>query len=94
MKNVKKITTDIMKRKKWKKYQFSDSESDSDSGTDSSLELSDIDDTNNSYTVKKSVIKRKNGNQKTKKEFLLPVQPFKWEGKKTKPVHKSVDDKK
>jgi DnaJ-class molecular chaperone len=94
MEDVRKITTDIMKRKKWKKYQFSDSESDSDSGTDSSLELSDTDDTNDSYTAKKSVIKRKNGNQKTKKEPLLPVQPFKREGKKTKPVHKSVDDKK
>ena len=94
MEDVRKIITDIMKWKKWKKYQFSDSESDSDSGTDSSLELSDTDDTNDSYTVKKSVIKHKNGNQKTKKKFLLLIQLFKQEGKKIKLVCKSVNDKK
>ena len=48
-----------MKWKKWKKYQFSDSESNSNSKTDSSLKLNDIDDTNNSYITKKSVIKCK-----------------------------------
>ena len=73
MKNVTKIITDIIKWKKWKKYQFSDSESDFNSETNSSLELSDIDDTNDSYPVKKSLIKCKNGNWKTKKEFLLLV---------------------
>ena len=75
MQNVRKTTAEIMKRKKWKKSQLSDTESDSDN-SDDSLKYSDTDDTNNSASLRKSINKQNAKTKLTKKEvsFLSSVK--------------------
>src|ERR1700726_2281841 len=75
MQDVRKTTAEIMKRKKWKKSQLSDTESDSDN-SDNSLEYSDTDDTNNSVSLRKPINKQNTKTKSTKKEvsFLPSVK--------------------
>ena len=76
MQDVRKTTAEIMKWKKWKKSQLSDTESDFENNSDDSLKYSDTDDTNNSTSLRKSINKQNTKTKSIKKEvsFLLSVK--------------------